>query len=48
MEIRFGEFLSEINLLWPIDAKSVEAEYKDGFLRLFLPKTKPHKIEIEK
>jgi HSP20 family protein len=48
MEIRFGEFLSEINILWPVDAKSVEAEYKDGFLRLVLPKTKPHKVEIEK
>jgi HSP20 family protein len=48
MEIRFGEFLTEINLLWPIDSKSVEADYKDGFLRLVLPKTKPHKVEIDK
>lgn len=48
MEIRFGEFLSEITLYWDVDSQSVQAEYKDGFLRLILPKPEPHKVKIHK
>ena len=46
MEIRNGEFNSEIALHWPIDSKGVEAEYKDGFLRILLPKAKTIQIDI--
>lgn len=48
MEVRFGEFQSNIDLSSPVDSQKVEAEYKDGFLRLVLPKLKPHHIQIEK
>jgi len=48
MEVRFGEFESYIELHCPVDSQKVEAEYKDGFLRLVLPKAKPHHIKIEK
>lgn len=47
MEIRFGEFRSDIELHWPVDADNIEAEYQDGFLRLVLPKAQPHNIEIQ-
>ena len=47
MEIRFGEFKTEVELQQAVDTQFVEAEYHDGFLRLVLPKTQPQKNEIE-
>ncbi|HWQ83872.1 MAG TPA: Hsp20/alpha crystallin family protein [Anaerolineales bacterium] len=47
MEIRFGEFSIEIELPFPIYADRVEASYRDGFLRLVLPKANPRQIHIE-
>ncbi len=46
MEIPFGEFRTQVELHWPIDHDAIQAEYEDGFLRLVLPKTKPHNIAI--
>ncbi|MBL7161297.1 MAG: Hsp20/alpha crystallin family protein [Anaerolineales bacterium] len=46
MEIRFGEFCSQVDLHWAIDHEGIEAEYDDGFLRIVLLKAKPHQIEI--
>lgn len=46
MEIRNGEFRSEIALHWAIDSDNVAAEYKDGFLRILLPKAKTYQIDI--
>jgi len=46
MEIRFGEFKSQVTLHWVIDTTLIDADYQDGFLRLVLPKAKPHRIEI--
>jgi len=46
MEIPFGEFRTQVELHWAIDHEAIQAEYEDGFLRLVLPKTKPHNIEI--
>jgi len=48
MEIRYGEFLTDVGLNWEIDSRSVEADYSDGILKLVLPKAKTHKIKIEK
>ena len=48
MEINFGEFKTEVLLHWPVDSQDVQAEYKDGILRLVLPKTKPHQVKIGK
>lgn len=38
MEIRFGEFLSLVELPGPAQVEQVNAEYSDGFLRVSLPK----------
>ena len=47
MEIRFGEFITEVELHWAVDTQSIEAEYKDGFLWVTLPKMKPYSVKIE-
>jgi len=46
MEIRFGEFKTQVALHWTIDTTRIDADYQDGFLRLVLPKARPHRIEI--
>ena len=46
MEIRNGEFSTEITLHWPVESGAVEADYKDGFLRILLPKAKTYQIDI--
>jgi HSP20 family protein len=38
MEIRYGEFRSDIFVPCPIDENAIEAEYQGGFLIVFLPK----------
>ena len=47
MEIRFGEFRTDVGLHWPVDNDKIDAEYKDGFLRVTLPHAKPQNIEIQ-
>jgi len=47
MEIRFGEFISEVELPYLVDAEKIEAIYQVGFLRIVLPKAKPHQIHVE-
>ena len=47
MEIRFGDFSSEVELLIPVVAEQVQAEYENGFLRVTLPKARPRHIQIE-
>jgi HSP20 family molecular chaperone IbpA len=47
MEIRFGEFRAEIELPVAVQAEGIEAIYRDGFLRIMLPKALPRKVEIE-
>ena len=47
MEINFGEFITEIELPGPIDNDHIDANYMNGFLRIILPKAKPHQIPIE-
>jgi HSP20 family protein len=48
MEIRFGEFRTEIELPVEVQVEGIEAIYKDGFLRIMMPKARPRKIEIGK
>jgi len=38
LEVRFGEFLSVVELPGVIDVDAIKAEYKDGFLMVTLPK----------
>jgi HSP20 family molecular chaperone IbpA len=47
MEIRFGEFASELELPGAIQADAIQANYADGFLWVILPKAKPRHIPIE-
>ncbi|HZW04814.1 MAG TPA: Hsp20/alpha crystallin family protein [Anaerolineaceae bacterium] len=46
MEIRFGEFGTDIELSVPVDLEGVVAEYRNGFLWVTLPKSKPKQIQI--
>ncbi len=46
MEIRFGEFISQVELHWPVEQDGIDAKYEDGFLQIILPKAKPHQVEI--
>ncbi|MBI3360391.1 MAG: Hsp20/alpha crystallin family protein [Chloroflexi bacterium] len=47
MEIRFGEFRTDVELPGPVDRDALEATYNDGYLKLVLPKAKAKRIEIE-
>ena len=46
MEIPFGEFSTEIDLLVPVVPELIEAVYRDGFLRVMLPKARPQQIKV--
>ena len=46
MEIRFGEFIIELELPQAVEADQVKAVYTDGFLRVYLPKSRPRQIPI--
>jgi HSP20 family molecular chaperone IbpA len=47
MEIRFGEFTTEVELPGPVLSEGIEAIYQNGFLRLVLPKASPARIKVE-
>lgn len=47
MEILFGEFAIEVELPYAIVPEKIEAVYKDGFLRIVLPKARPQQIRVE-
>ena len=46
MEIRYGEFRTEVSLPWPVSRESVSATYKEGFLRVELPHARNQQIHI--
>ena len=48
MEIQFGEFKIDLEISIPVDIKKISAEYREGFLWVFLPKAESKKIEIKK
>jgi HSP20 family protein len=39
MEIAYGEFESQVRVPAEVDSTNIEASYKDGFLRVALPKS---------
>lgn len=47
MEIPFGEFSTEVELSVPIVVEQAEAVYRDGFLRIVLPKARPQHIKVK-
>ena len=38
MEIRYGDFRTEVRVGWALDEASIEAVYEGGFLYVYLPK----------
>jgi HSP20 family molecular chaperone IbpA len=46
MEIRYGDFKTEVYLPWAIVEDEIEAAYEDGFLRVILPKAKAQKVPV--
>lgn len=46
MEIRFGEFLSEVDLPHHVDVDNVSAIYINGFLIIELPPQKPSRVIV--
>jgi HSP20 family protein len=46
MEVRYGEFRTEVALPWPVSRESVSALYRDGFLRVELPHARNQQITI--
>lgn len=46
MEIAYGEFETQVRVPEPVEVAQVEAIYTDGFLRVTLPKARPHRVEI--
>ncbi len=47
MEIRFGEFSTAVEIPLGVDVSKADADYKDGFLNVILPKLKPTNIIIK-
>lgn len=47
MEIRFGKFSTAISIPGPVDLEKSEAEYKNGFLTVVLPKIISTNVKIE-
>ena len=47
LEIPFGQFQVVVLLPTAVDEQHVEAEYRDGFLRITLPKRGAHTISVE-
>lgn len=47
MEIRYGDFRTDVLIPWLVDEEEIEATYEDGFLVILLPKKKrAHKVPI--
>jgi HSP20 family protein len=47
MEVSFGEFRADVDLPGPVDETHITAEYNQGFLRVLLPRLKPHSIDVK-
>jgi len=46
MEIRYGEFATQVYLPWSVAEEEIEASYEDGFLSVRLPKVKQQRIDV--
>ncbi|MFQ5811625.1 MAG: Hsp20/alpha crystallin family protein [Anaerolineae bacterium] len=46
MEIRYGEFETEVYLPWTIVEEEIEATYEEGFLKVVLPKAKAQEVPV--
>jgi len=46
MEIRFGEFSLSLELPFHIVSEEVQATYREGFLVISMPKSRPRQIQV--
>jgi len=47
MEIRYGEFRTEVRIGWALDEAAIEAVYEGGFLYVYLPKeARQHRVPV--
>jgi HSP20 family molecular chaperone IbpA len=46
MEVRYGDFRTDVMLPWSVDESAINATYDDGFLCVELPRAKPHRVHI--
>jgi HSP20 family protein len=46
MEVRYGEFRTVVSLPWAVDRSRVKATYKDGFLRVELPRSTKQQMHV--
>jgi HSP20 family molecular chaperone IbpA len=46
MEIRFGEFRTQVRLPVSVDEDKIEASYSDGFLTVLMPKRGIHRVPV--
>ncbi len=46
MEIRYGEFRTEVQLPWSVGRDNISAVYRDGFLHVELPRARNQQIHI--
>lgn len=47
MEIRFGDFASDVDLPSEVSVEQIEAMYGNGFLHIRLPKARPQQIKAD-
>jgi len=48
MEIRYGEFRTEVRFERPLDEAAIEASYESGFLFVRLPKAAEHRVQVRR
>ncbi len=46
MEIRYGEFRTQVRLPVSVDDHKIEASYSDGFLTVMMPKRGIHRVPV--
>jgi HSP20 family molecular chaperone IbpA len=46
LEIRYGEFRTEVYLHWAVEHDGIVATYSDGFLQVVLPKIHSRRVRV--
>jgi HSP20 family molecular chaperone IbpA len=46
MEIRYGDFRTEVFLHWAVEQEDIVATYTDGFLQVMLPKVGARQVRV--
>lgn len=46
MEVRYGEFRTEVYLHWAVQQEDITATYTEGFLQVMLPKVSARRVRV--